>query len=68
MVMPKKEESKGKMSVSEAGRRGGQRTSQTHGREFYREIGKRGGSRVRELIEAGKRREESPEEESAVSA
>jgi uncharacterized protein len=46
---------KGTMSVQEAGRRGGQRTSQTHGRDFYEEIGRKGGQKVRELIEEGKR-------------
>jgi uncharacterized protein len=46
---------KGTMSVQEAGRRGGQRTSQTHSRDFYEEIGRKGGQKVRELIEEGKR-------------
>jgi general stress protein YciG len=64
--MKKQEKSKGKMSVSEAGRRGGLKTSETHGRDFYRKIGKQGGSRVRELIQAGKQRE-SPEEEDTMS-
>ncbi len=32
-----------KMSVSEAGRKGGQKTAQTHGREFYQSIGRKGG-------------------------
>jgi general stress protein YciG len=31
------------MTVEEAGRKGGQRTAETHGREFYSEIGKKGG-------------------------
>jgi len=52
----------GEMSVREAGRRGGETTSQTHGHEFYQEIGKKGGKiggpkggqRVKELIERGK--------------
>lgn len=35
---------KGKMTVEEAGRRGGEKTSQTHGPEFYSEIGSKGGS------------------------
>ena len=48
-------ENKGSMTVQEAGRRGGERTSQTHGREFYEEIGHKGGQRVRELIEQGKK-------------
>ncbi len=48
-------ESKGSMTVQEAGRRGGQRTAQTHGKEFYESIGHKGGQRVKELIEEGKR-------------
>lgn len=31
------------ITVREAGRRGGSKTSSTHGREFYQEIGRRGG-------------------------
>ncbi|WP_432706503.1 KGG domain-containing protein [Azotobacter salinestris] len=57
---------KGKMSVGEAGKKGGEATSATHGHEFYEEIGhkggeaggKKGGQRVRELIEEGKRQED----------
>jgi general stress protein YciG len=56
------ENRKGKMSVEEAGRRGGQKTSETHGEEFYSEIGRRGGKiggskggqRVRQLVQEGK--------------
>ena len=56
------EERKGKMTVEEAGRKGGLRTAETHGEEFYSEIGRKGGKkggpkggqRVRKLIEAGK--------------
>jgi len=48
-------EGKGSMTVQEAGRRGGEKTAQTHGREFYEEIGHKGGQRVRELIEEGKK-------------
>ena len=48
---------KGSMTVAEAGRKGGLRTSETHGREFYEEIGHKGGQKVRELIEAGKEKE-----------
>ncbi|MFO7298515.1 MAG: KGG domain-containing protein [Pseudomonadota bacterium] len=33
----------GKMTVEEAGRRGGAATAQARGREFYREIGRKGG-------------------------
>ncbi len=43
------------MTVQEAGRRGGQRTAETHGTEFYEEIGHKGGQKVKELIEAGKK-------------
>jgi general stress protein YciG len=66
--MTKQKKPKGKMSVSEAGRRGGLKTSETHGREFYRKIGKQGGSRVRELVEAGKRVEEEPENTASLEA
>jgi general stress protein YciG len=45
---------KGKMSVAEAGRMGGAKTSQTHGSEFYSEIGSKGGQKVRKLIADGK--------------
>ncbi len=50
-------EGKGSMTVAEAGRRGGERTSETHGREFYSEIGHKGGQKVKELIERGKEAE-----------
>ncbi len=49
---------KGKMTVAEAGRRGGLKTSETHGSEFYSEIGSKGGLKVRKLIEEGKEHEE----------
>ncbi len=45
---------KGDMSVREAGQKGGQRTSDTHDKEFYQEIGQKGGERVSELIDKGK--------------
>jgi len=38
------EKRKGKMTVEEAGRMGGEKTSETHGPEFYSEIGSKGGS------------------------
>ncbi len=53
-----KKESKGSMTVAEAGRKGGKKTSETHGHEFYKEIGHKGGSKVKELIAAGKRAQE----------
>jgi general stress protein YciG len=37
------EEKKAKMTVEEAGRRGGLRTSETQGELFLREIGQKGG-------------------------
>ena len=37
------EEDKGEMTVSEAGRRGGEKTAETHSHEFYEEIGHKGG-------------------------
>lgn len=47
------------MTVREAGRKGGMRTSQTHGHEFYENIGHKGGlkggPKVRDLINAGKK-------------
>jgi general stress protein YciG len=60
------DEKRGKMTVAEAGRRGGLRTSETHGEEFYSEIGRKGGriggpkggQRVRTLIQEGKTHEE----------
>ncbi len=37
----------GKMTVEEAGRKGGVTTRKTHGREFYQEIGRKGGTAPR---------------------
>ncbi|MGO8805248.1 MAG: Em GEA1 (EM1) [Candidatus Bathyarchaeia archaeon] len=45
------------MTVEAAGRMGGEKTAETHGREFYSEIGTKGGQRVRRLIQEGKARE-----------
>ncbi len=50
-----KKDAKGTMTVQEAGRRGGMKTAQTHGKDFYEEIGHKGGQKVKELIEEGKR-------------
>ncbi len=57
-----KKESKGSMTVQEAGRRGGQRTAQTHGHEFFAAIGHKGGQTVKELIAAGKKAKEMASE------
>ncbi len=59
------EHKKGKMTVAEAGRKGGLKTSATHGEEFYSEIGRKGGKiggpkggqRVRKLVQVGKESE-----------
>jgi general stress protein YciG len=48
---------KGKMTVEEAGQKGGRTTSETHGPEFYQEIGHKGGQKVKRLIEEGRERE-----------
>ena len=48
---------KGKMTVEEAGRKGGETTREEYGPQFYSEIGHKGGQRVRELIEEGKESE-----------
>ena len=45
----------GGMTVSEAGRKGGERVRNERGVEFYQEIGRKGGQRVRDLIAAGRR-------------
>ncbi len=52
------EKRKGKMTVAEAGRMGGLKTSETHGTEYYSEIGSKGGRKVRKLIQEGKEHEE----------
>jgi len=52
------EKRKGKMTVAEAGRLGGEKTSETHGSEYYSEMGSIGGRKVRKLIQEGKEHEE----------
>lgn len=54
MSSEKSEKKKGKMTVAEAGRLGGEKTAETHGEEFYSEIGRKGGQKVKRLIEEGK--------------
>ncbi len=65
MAKRKKDEDpeKGGMSVAAAGRKGGQRTAERHGHEFYERIGKQGGQAVKKLIEAGQEAERAAEEE-----
>ncbi|MBI3946488.1 MAG: Em GEA1 (EM1) [Armatimonadetes bacterium] len=48
---------KREMTVREAGRKGGETTSERYGHEFYEEIGQKGGQRVRDLIQKGKKQE-----------
>jgi general stress protein YciG len=48
------DESKGAMSVREAGRKGGELTKARYGKDYYSEIGKKGGAKVAELIKKGK--------------
>jgi len=55
------EEKKGSMTVREAGHKGGEKTAETHGHEFYEDIGHKGGQRVRELVQEGKQSEGSTE-------
>ena len=47
-------ESKGEMTVRQAGKKGGDTTKERHGEDYYKSIGKKGGQKVRELIEKGK--------------
>ena len=49
----------GGMTVREAGRKGGEVTAQRHGPQFYEEIGRKGGQKVKQLIEQGKRMQQS---------
>jgi uncharacterized protein len=54
VICVSEEKSKGKMTVEEAGRLGGEKTAETHGPEFYSEIGSKGGQKVRKLVREGK--------------
>jgi uncharacterized protein len=54
VICVSEEKSKGKMTVEEAGRLGGEKTAETHGPEFYSEIGRKGGQKVRKLVREGK--------------
>ena len=46
------------ITCAEAGKKGGLKTSETHGWEFYQAIGRKGGARRRELAEKGRKLEE----------
>lgn len=43
------------LTVSEAGKLGGLKTAELHGKDHYKRIGTLGGNRLRELVKAGKR-------------
>ncbi len=45
--MEEKKEEKRKMTLQEAGRKGGEAVKAKYGPEFYREIGKKGGEAVK---------------------
>lgn len=49
-----RKETKGEMTVKEAGRKGGNTTKQRYGEGYYENIGKKGCQKVRELIKRGK--------------
>jgi len=55
--MSKNERRRGKLTVQDAGRMGGEKPL-THGTEFYSEIGRKGGQKVRRLIQEGKEHEQ----------
>jgi hypothetical protein len=44
----RRELDKGKMTVEEAGHKGGEETAKTHGHEFYQKIGHKGGEKTSE--------------------
>ena len=44
----------GKMTVAQAGRKGGLKVRDERGHDYYVEIGRKGGHKVRDLIAAGK--------------
>jgi len=46
--MPEKQRKSSDMTVREAGHKGGERTAESHGHEFYEDIGHKGGERTAE--------------------
>ena len=53
--MAERKETKGAMTVSEAGRKGGETVKRKYGTPFYEEIGHKGGQKVKQLIEQGRK-------------
>ena len=53
---------RGHKFYEEIGRKGGETVRNERGHEFYEEIGHKGGQKVKELIEAGKRRQQQSTE------
>lgn len=56
-IMSERETERGKLTVREAGRRGGQATAERHGAAFYERIGRKGGQRVKDLLDRGREAE-----------
>ncbi len=48
--MAEEKKEKGRMTVEEAGHKGGEKTAETHGKEFYHEIGEKGGHKGGEAV------------------
>ncbi|MCL5108969.1 MAG: Em GEA1 (EM1) [Chloroflexi bacterium] len=55
--MPEDRKDEGKMTVQQAGHKGGEKVSQKYPHEHFEEIGQKGGQKVRELIDKGKQTE-----------
>ena len=51
-----RKEQLGSEGYSELGRKGGETVARERGHQFYEEIGHKGGQKVKELIEAGKKK------------
>jgi general stress protein YciG len=52
-AVARRQQEQGEITVSEAGRRGGEATRRKYGPEFYEEIGKKGGEAVKREYGAG---------------
>jgi general stress protein YciG len=58
MIKQESVENKGGMSVREAGRKGGIKTSKTHDHKHYQTVGKLGGQKMAWLVAKGKAAEQ----------